>query len=113
MRSSRIWALAAALVLVSYLALAATKEFTPAQKRWWAFQPVVKPAVPPSKTKWGRGPIDAFVAAKLAEKGLQPNPEADKITLLRRATLDVTGLPPTPEEVQDFLSDSAAEAYER
>ena len=71
--------------------------FTPAQKSYWAFQPVKKSPLPAVKNKaWVKTPIDAFILAKLEEKNLQPNPRADKITLLRRATIDMTGLPPTP-----------------
>jgi hypothetical protein len=79
------------------------KKFTPAQKRYWFFQPVAKPAAPAS--------MDSLVLAKLAEKQIKPNPAADKITLLRRATLDLTGLPPTPEETQAFLADESPEAF--
>ncbi len=82
------------------------------QKRWWAIQPVVAPAVPP-RAGWGNNEIDAFVFAKLQAKGLAPNPRADKATLLRRATLDMTGLPPTPEELQAFLDDTSPEAWTR
>ena len=84
--------------------------FTPAQKSYWAFQPVKKSPVPSVKDKaWVKTPIDAFILAKLEEKNLQPNPRADKLTLLRRATIDMTGLPPTQEEIQAFLSDKSPE----
>ena len=80
------------------------KKFTEQQRRYWAFQKVVKPAAPAVKDKeWARNPIDAFIASKLDEKKLKPNPHADRTTLIRRATLDLTGLPPTPEDVQAFL----------
>ncbi len=62
---------------------------------------------------WVKTPIDAFVMAKLEESGLKPNAPADKLTLLRRVTEDMTGLPPSPEEIQQFLSDSAPNAYEK
>lgn len=91
-----------------------TRKFTDQQKRYWAFQPVVKPAVPSVKQReWVRNPIDAFVLAKLEEKKLRPNPAADKVTLLRRATMDLTGLPPSPEEVQAFLADESPTAFEK
>ena len=62
---------------------------------------------------WVKTPIDAFILAKLEEKNLQPNPPADKLTLLRRATIDMTGLPPTQEEIQQFLSDNSPNAWEK
>ena len=90
------------------------KEFTAQQKRWWSFQPVVK-ATPPAvrQSGWVRNDIDAFILGKLEEKGLAPNPAADKLTLIRRASLVLTGLPPTPEQVQAFLSDSSPKAFEK
>ncbi len=90
------------------------KEFTAMQRRWWAIQKVVKPAVPvPKDSAWVRNPVDAFILAKLESKNLRPAPPADRITLLRRVTLDLTGLVPTPEEVQAFLSDRSPDAYEK
>jgi uncharacterized protein DUF1549/uncharacterized protein DUF1553 len=88
------------------------KEFTTQQRRWWAFQKVAKPALPATRQQsWVRNDIDAFVLAKLEEKGLHPAPPADKVTLIRRATLDLTGLIPTPEEVQAFVSDASPDAF--
>ena len=84
------------------------KKFTDRQRAYWAFQPVVKPAIP---TGPASNPIDAFIVSKLAAKKLNPNPSADKITLIRRATLDLVGLPPTPDEVQAFVSDQSPDAY--
>jgi hypothetical protein len=81
-------------------------KFTAAQKRYWFFQPVAKPAVPRPGN-----PVDAFILAKLDEKHIEPSPRADKITLLRRASLDLIGLPPTPEETQAFLADDSADAF--
>lgn len=84
------------------------------QKRWWAIQPLAKAPLPIVKTQgWAKNEIDAFVLEKLEAKGLSPNPAADKATLLRRATLDLTGVPPTPEEVQRFLDDSSSQAWEK
>jgi hypothetical protein len=94
--------------------VAAQSKFTDAQRKYWAFQKVVKPAVPAVKEKgWVRTPVDAFILAKLEERHLKPNPPADKTTLIRRAYFDLIGLPPTPEQVQGFLSDNSAEAYEK
>src|SRR5205085_6344457 len=73
---------------------------------WWSLRPLTRPAVPVvagSDAARVRNPIDAFILAKLREKGLTPSPEADRRTLLRRVTFDLTGLPPTPEEVDTFL----------
>ena len=109
----RRFALAGAAILLcgsGWLLLA--KDFTPAQRNWWAFQKVVKPDIPTVKTpQWVKNPVDAFVLAKLEQKGIAPSPPADKITLLRRVTLDLTGLPPTLEEVQAFLADESPNAY--
>jgi cytochrome c553 len=83
--------------------------FTDEERAWWAFQPIKKPAVPvvtatgvKSAAAATTNPIDAFVRAKLPENKLQPAPEADSVALIRRATFDLTGLPPTPEEVVAF-----------
>lgn len=85
-----------------------------AGRNWWSLRTPVRPKLPHMKnTAWVRTPIDAFVLAKLEENGLQPSPEADRATLIRRATLDVLGLPPSPEEVQAFVADTSADAYER
>ncbi len=83
-------------------------------KPHWAFQPPVRPEPPSARiSPWCRGPIDAFVLSRLEKEGLQPAPEADRATLLRRVTLDLTGLPPQPAEVDAFESDPAPDAYGR
>ncbi len=80
----------------------------------WAFVPPIRSALPKVKnTVWSKNAIDAFVLARLEQEGLQPSPEADRATLIRRLTLDLTGLPPTPKEVDDFLADQSANAYEK
>ncbi|HYE30770.1 MAG TPA: PSD1 and planctomycete cytochrome C domain-containing protein [Methylomirabilota bacterium] len=80
----------------------------------WAFKPVVKPSVPETKNPgWVREGLDAFILAKLESKGLKPSPPADRRTLIRRVTFDLTGLPPTPEEVQAFVADKSADAYSK
>ena len=90
------------------------KEFTAQQKRWWAIQPLTKPAAPAVKqSAWARNEIDAFILAKLEEKNIAPNAAADKLTLIRRASLVLTGLPPTPETVQAFLADNSPKAFEK
>jgi len=93
------------------LALAPGPIISEEDRNYWAFQPVKRPAVPQAANT--RNAIDAFVSAKLTEKGLSMVPEADRRTLIRRVTLDLTGLLPTPEEVEAFLSDSSEDAYPR
>ena len=79
----------------------------------WAFEPLIRPEIPAVKnTKWPKNPIDSFVLARLEKEGLQPSAEAPKSTLLRRASLDLTGLPPTPEELAAFVADTSPDAYE-
>lgn len=79
----------------------------------WAFVPPQKPEIPTVKEDWVRTEIDALVWQRLDREGLQPQPEADKATLVRRLSLDLTGLPPSPAQVQTFLEDSDPAAYER
>ena len=80
----------------------------------WAFQPPSTPTIPAARdTAWARNPIDRFVARDLSARGLKPSVPADRLTLLRRVTIDLTGLPPTPEAQREFLADSSADAYER
>ncbi len=83
-------------------------------KQHWAFQPIREPVVPSvAKVSWPRNPIDNFVLAKLETLDLQPTGEASRQRLLRRLSFDLTGLPPTPEEIDAFLSDDRSDAYER
>src|SRR5437016_5204636 len=102
----------------------AHKELSPSQKetirRWvaegakyqghWAYEPVKRPSVPAAHTS---NPIDAFIQSRLTQENLQPSPEADHRTLLRRVSLDLAGLPPTPQEVEAFLKDASPNAYEK
>jgi len=86
----------------------------PAKSSHWAFQPVVRRTPPTVKTGgWARNPIDAFVLARLEAEGIAPSTEAGKTTLIRRLKLDLTGLPPTPAEVAEFVADKRPDAYER
>jgi len=83
-------------------------------KDYWAYKPVRRPAVPTSADpSWVRTPVDAFIAAGLTAKGLSPNPPADRVALIRRLTYDLTGLPPTPDEVDAFVADHSPNAWER
>ena len=80
----------------------------------WAFQPISQPNPPQTAvTKWVRNPIDSFVLSRLEKEKIQPAPEADKRTLLRRVSFDLTGLPPTPEDLREFTNDTRPDAYER
>jgi mono/diheme cytochrome c family protein len=83
-------------------------------KNFWSFQPPREQAVPSVKDgAWARNDADRFILAKLESENLSPSPEADRRTLIRRATYDLTGLPPTAGEVDAFLADASADAYER
>ena len=96
---------------------APNERYTPAEKKHWAFQPRTQPAVPeftaPEDRAWVKSPIDGFVLAALKKNGLAPAPAATPETLIRRVTFDLTGLPPTPAEVDAFVADKSANAYEK
>lgn len=107
---------------------ASGKKLTPQQiellKRWvdegaswrghWSFIAPVRPEPPQVKLQTGvRNPIDRFILSRLEAEGMQPSAEADKITLARRVTFDLTGLPPTPSEIDAFVADASADAYEK
>jgi hypothetical protein len=80
----------------------------------WAFVAPARPRLPEGKgSSWLRNDIDSFVLAKLEKEGLRPSEEADPATLIRRVSLDLTGLPPTPQEIEDFLNDRSPKAYEK
>ncbi len=85
-------------------------------RKHWAFQPISSPEVPAIEGEWSAWPrnaIDQFVLEKLLRHGLTPSASSDRRTLIRRATFDLIGLPPTPQEVEDFLRDDSADAFER
>ncbi|HWL74909.1 MAG TPA: DUF1549 domain-containing protein, partial [Burkholderiaceae bacterium] len=80
----------------------------------WAFRPLIRPEQPVvANAAWCLNPIDKFILAALEREGLSPMPPADRTTLIRRVTLDLTGLPPKPEEIDAFLADQSVDAYER
>jgi len=80
----------------------------------WSYLPVTKPAIPEtSDKKWAKNEIDHFILSKLDDLGMKPSPEADRRTLIRRLYLDLTGLPPRPAEVHEYLSDQSPDAYEK
>ncbi len=105
--------------LVRWVQLGAPYPETPrSQKttaaRLWALEPVKDPAPPAVKNKaWVTTPVDSFILAKLEKNGLQPGARADQRMLIRRATFDLTGLPPTPEEIEAFLADHSPDAFAR
>lgn len=84
-----------------------------AGRKFWSFQPLKPAAVPQPKSKWGYSSVDRFIAARMEEKGLRPNPPADRRTLIRRAYFDLIGLPPTPQEIDSFVNDKSPNAYEK
>jgi hypothetical protein len=87
---------------------------TDEERAFWSFQPIRRLAVPKTKPKdRARTPVDAFLVTALAQKKLGFSPDAERVTLLRRATFDLTGLPPTPDEVEAFVADTAPDAYEK
>ncbi len=89
------------------------RAVTAAERGFWSFRPLVSPTVPePTRTHWARNDIDRFVLARMEEKGLEPLEAADRPQLIRRATFDLTGLPPTPEEVEAFVNDRSPDAFD-
>ena len=89
-------------------------RFTEEDRQWWALQPVTRPDVPASSDPtWTRNDIDQFVLKQLSSASLTPAPPADRLALVRRLYFDVTGLPPTPEQVDAFVRDESPDAYER
>ncbi len=95
-------------------AASADVEISAERRAFWSFQPVKRVAPPEVKEKkWVRNEIDRFVLARMEKEGLQPSKFADRRTLLRRASYDLTGLPPTPEETKTFVEDRAANAWEK
>jgi hypothetical protein len=114
MLSFRYPATVFALVFAAAVARAAPAPDSPEAKGFWSFQPVQdRPAPAVKNGAWVKTPIDAFVLAKLEEKNLSPAAPADKLALIRRATFDLTGLPPTPDEVDAFVADASAEAFDK
>ena len=90
------------------------KKIDPASRDLWSLKPVIRPEIPKAAgAKPGGNPLDSFVLEGLAEKGLTLSPEADRLTLIRRVTFDLTGLPPTPEEIEAFEKDKSRNAYEK
>jgi mono/diheme cytochrome c family protein len=92
----------------------AARSFSEEEKAFWAYQPLNAQVTAQMKGEaWAQSPIDRFILRKLEEKNLTPAPPADKLTLLRRATFDLTGLPPTEREMRDFLADQSTDAFNK
>jgi hypothetical protein len=106
--------LAGLSVFICCAALFAADTFSQRQKDFWSFQKI-KPQTPPKirTTAWARTDIDRFIAEKLEAKSIAPSPAADRVTLLRRATFDLTGLPPAPAEVDAFVADKSPDAFSK
>jgi hypothetical protein len=106
--------LIAAALACGALAASDGLPFRQEQLNHWAYQKVQKPKVPVVRNRaLAATPVDAFVLEKLEAKRIKPSPKADRATLLRRATFDLAGLPPTPEETRDFLADESPKAFEK
>ncbi|NQV25318.1 MAG: DUF1549 domain-containing protein [Rhodopirellula sp.] len=88
-------------------------KITDEHREHWSFSPLIRPKVPAEELAWSRNAIDAFVLKKLVDAGLSPAPEASRETLLRRLTFDLTGLPPTLAQIDEFLGDDSLAAYVR
>ena len=106
------WVKAGAVWPANLKPVASTYTITPEQRAFWSFRPIANPPAPAVKdAKWAKSDIDRFILAKLESSSLKPARPADKRTLIRRATFDLTGLPPTPEEVAAFENDKSPDAF--
>ena len=93
---------------------AATRPSTSTVRQSWSLRPINPPLIPQvNRQEWCRGPVDRFILAKLEAEGLAPAPPADRVTFIRRLTYDLTGLPPSPDEVDAFVADSTPGSFER
>ena len=110
----RVYLVTSLCLLATVAYSAQTGRFTEAQRSFWSFQPVEMPDVPDvGDDSWVGNPVDAFVLSRLEENGLEPNPPADRRTLLRRVTIDLTGLPPTEAEIEAYLADDTPDAFSK
>ncbi len=102
-------------VLLASESIAPLGKYTPVERRHWAFVKRAQPDVPvftaPADRAWVQNPVDAFILARLKKEGLRPSPAADRATLIRRIYFDLTGLPPTPKEVAQFVANKSRDAY--
>jgi hypothetical protein len=101
------------LAVTAWTGIEQDRKWVAGRRNYWAFQKPVRPEVPGITNAWIRTPVDAFIADALQTKKLAPSPPLDRQRLVRRVYLDLTGLPPTPGEVDNFLADRSADAYEK
>src|SRR5688572_30223721 len=110
--------LAGLLLLFSCLGIdGADDTYSDEERQHWSLRAPVPPAVPvfanPHEAAWPAGPADAFILKRLAQSNLKPAPQANRLALIRRVTFSLSGLPPTPEQIEEFTRDRAPDAYER
>ena len=111
-RAGAVWPAPVATAAATNRPAASTYTIKPEQRAFWSFQPLAKPPIPAvSHGDWAKTDIDRFVLARLEKDGLAPVAAADKLTLIRRAYLDLIGLPPTPDEIDAFQKDDAPDAF--
>src|SRR5438552_9500268 len=114
MKSAKFIVLVASVCILLVRAGAAAETNISDKSDWWSFKAANKPELPKVKTsKWPRNSIDLFILARLEKENLRPSPETDRRTLIRRLSFDLTGLPPTPEEADRFVTDHRPQAYEK
>lgn len=112
--TARCFVLCLVLGAVAQPAIAESEpKVTSEDREHWSFTPLVRPDVPTTDSDWPRNAIDSFVLKKLSDEGLMPAPEATQIVLLRRLYFDLTGLPPTVKQIDEFLKDESPKAYGR
>lgn len=114
MQTTKSILIAAVLLILAAVPLAAEEPIIDSDREHWSYQPLDRPDEPEvDDAAWCRTPIDRFILHALEQQGLRPLPEADRATLLRRVTFDLTGLPPTPAEIEAFVADDDPRAWER
>src|SRR4051812_10562115 len=106
-------AIAAQAKAVEITQVEAEAPISEADRAWWSFQKPIAHEPPTTHSRWGQTRIDRFVLAKLEEAGIAPSAPASPQTFIRRATFDLTGLPPTPQEVEEFVRERSPTARER
>ena len=115
MKAFVLFLIASTFAIAAEIPVAPLGTYKPVERKFWAFQPRKDVAVPqlatPAEQRWVKTPIDAFILRNLNKSILQPAPEADRLTLIRRITYDLHGIPPTPEEIDSFIKDKSPNAW--